>query len=207
MGKLTGLAAALLTVAVLTGCSNGGAVRAEPSATPSPTWTRTPMLEWTKSPEYGACVELYRSVPGSTMNADNACTAMIRDYELADLKATFSDPALIEQARFDLQSQVAARTPTPTPAPVEPRIEVRFDGTGEATVTWAGSDGNMIQRQVTLPYSESLPIQDYVVANVIQFGGSVGCSIFIFNNTYRDGYSVADSPVVDGQTMAQCTYS
>lgn len=168
------------------------------------------MLEWTQSDEYATCVDLYNSVPGSTMNADNACTAMIRQYDLADLQATFSDPALVEKARLDLQSQVAARTPTPTPPPpppVDPRIEVRFDGTGDATVTWAGSDGNMIQRQVTLPYSDTLPVQDYVISNVIQLGGSVGCSIVLFNDANRDGLMVESVPVVDGQTMAQCTYS
>lgn len=141
---------------------------------------------------------MYRSVDGATNNPRNECALMLRDYEVAELKAAFASPEEVERLRLDLLAQVQ---------PVDPRVEVRFAGSGEATVTWIGSEGNMIQRQVTLPYSDTVPMQDYIGSNVVQIPGSVGCSIVIYNNQHRDGLVLNEVAVVDGQTMAQCSHS
>ena len=98
------------------------------------------------------------------------------------------------------------QAPVVTPTPENARYILEFSGAGEnATVTISGSAG-MIQRHVTLPYSETMPYTpgQSLSTNVVKFGSSVGCKITVVSNTHPEGVVFAETPVVDGQTMAIC---
>lgn len=144
---------------------------------------------------YDGTPELRAKRPG--LHGQEACSRLARDNDITTLLEAFGDPEWVEQFRLDRLAEVA---------PIEPRYTLSFSGTGDATVTISGDDG-MMQRHVTLPYAEDVPIAGFLTANVTQIvtEGGVGCSITAFSNQHRDGITVAEVAAVEGQTLAMCT--
>ncbi|WP_295012478.1 hypothetical protein [uncultured Microbacterium sp.] len=104
-----------------------------------------------------------------------------------------------------------AYTPPPrsvaTPTPENARYVLEFSGAGENATVTISTDTGMIQRHVTLPYSEEVPYTPgkTIAANVVKFGSSVGCKITVVSNSHPEGVTLVETPIVDGQTMARCT--
>lgn len=120
------MAAVVAGVLALTGCVGVSGTVSAPS--PSASKTLPPSKVWVSSPEYDACVDLYRSVPGSSTDPAGSCLRMLGDYELDELVETFADPAQVELLRADLAAQVdAIATPTPTPTPEASTPTVALD--------------------------------------------------------------------------------
>lgn len=198
MGKLhsgLGAAFALATTLAVTACAPveiGSAVR---QATPSPSATETDAHKWVNSEAFTTCRETIASVQGAP-DPINTCRRMTADYTFAELEDAFSDPEQTAAFKNDLLAQIS---------PIDPHFVLNFSGTGSATVTWS-TDTGMIQRQVALPYSEEIPLADYVNSNVVQIPAQagVGCSIVLYSNDFRDGQVVVEVAPVDGQTMASC---
>jgi len=108
---------------------------------------------------------------------------------------------------YSAPSRPPTQPPRATPTPENARYVLEFSGEGEnATVTISTSTG-LIQRHVTLPYSEEVPFTPgkSITANVVKFGSTVGCRITVFSNSHPEGVVLADTPAIDGQTMAICT--
>lgn len=195
------IAMAVVLTTILSGCF----AESESTASSQPTrvtTTPTPNRFVPGAAEWEACLDMYESVAvwreriANGIDSATACGLLQQDNPDADLMEAFGDRSWIDARVSDMLAEAD---------PIVEHYRVSFDGTGDATVTWVGSEGNMIQRSVTLPYTDDVPMQDYLAANVTQPSGPVGCRIEVVSNAHRDGYTLDEVTPVDGQTLAQCT--
>lgn len=205
MRRLLAVVVGSLIVALLAGCSAAtpGVTTTRPTVEPGTVITTAPPGPFTAStPEWQACISLYTETDDPDF-AFAQCVALTRENDRNVLRRSFTDPEWIEQEKARRLFEKGGTGPYRL---VE--VYAIADGTlTEPTLTITDGTGSVVQKHVSLPYSEQMPAAGILSVNIIWLGGAVGCRITTFSEAQPLGLVVADQPAVDGQVMAQCTDS